>query len=771
MRSSLARTVISIVFGIVIMLPLQAQEEVPDGQSSRRTSISGTVIDAATQIPLAGAVVRIVDRPGGAITDSAGRFTLYDLPAGTYQIRCSYVTYETALETDIIVTNARPATVAVKMRAAPLNSQEVTVRPDYFGQGSDLITSTRVLNNEEIRRIPGGFEDVVRAISTLPGVAQVSNGRNDLLVRGGAPSENLFLIDNIESPNINHFGTQGSGGGPLSFVNLDFVQSTTFSTGGFGARYGDKISSVLNIDLRDGREDRLGGKATISASQFGLNLEGPVGADGSWLFSARRSYLDFIFRAAGFSFVPEYWDFLAKGSWRLDDKNQFSVLGIGVIDRVRFFNDDQDNVFDNSRILDNSQDQLVAGLTWKHIFSAGFVTTTLGRTVVDFQFRQTDSLLNPIFENSSTEDEYNLRSDALFLMGDLSEISFGVTAKTVGFDAAIRLVTPDTILNITPGDRFYKGGLYLQFVQTLPWGAKATVGGRLDYFSGVEEKLSPGLRLAFMQPIDPQSSITLSAGRYYQAPSYVWLVANADNRALKSIQSDIIVASIDRTLADDLRLSVEGYWKRYDDYPASVQRPFLVLANTGAGFGGADDGFASFGLEPLVSEGTGRAYGLEFLLQKKLSDIPFYGTLSLSLNNSYFTARDGVERPGNFDQRVIANLSGGYRINDDWEVGAKFRFASGRPYTPVDATGDPDFGYQVTSAYNSLRLDPSHALDVRVDRRWAFSSWNLIAYIDVQNVYNRKNPNPPLWNARENGPDSEASQIGILPSIGLSAEW
>ncbi len=771
MRLSHVLIVIGALLALVLATPLQAQEDRPENEPARRKSITGSVVDAAAQIPLAGAIVRLVDRPGGAITDSAGRFAIYDLPAGTYQIRCTFVTYETILQTDIIVTNARPATVELKMRAAPQSSQQITVRPDYFGGGSDRVSSTRVLGNEEIRRIPGGFEDVVRAISTLPGVAQVSNGRNDLLVRGGAPSENLFLIDNIESPNINHFGTQGSGGGPLSFVNLDFVQSTTFSTGGFGARYGDKISSVLNIDLRDGREDRLGGKATISASQFGLNLEGPVGSDGSWLFSARRSYLDFIFRAAGFSFVPEYWDFLGKGSWRLDQSNQLSVLAIGVIDRVRFFNDDQDNIFDNSRILDNSQDQLVGGVTWKHIFTTGFVTTTLGRTVVDFQFRQTDSLQNPIFENSSTEDEYNLRSDALFLMGDVSELSFGVTAKTVGFDAAIRLVTPGSVLNITPGDRFYKGAAYLQWVQTLPWGAKATLGGRLDYFSGVNDKLSPGLRAALVQPIDELSSLTLSAGRYFQAPSYIWLVANADNRSLTSIRSDIVVLGIDRTFAEDLRLSVEGYLKRYDHYPASINRPFLVLANTGAGFGGADDGFASFGLEPLVSEGTGRAYGLEILLQKRLSDVPFYGTASLSFNNSFFTARDGVERPGNFDQRVIANLSGGYRISDEWEVGAKFRFATGRPYTPVDSTGDPGFGYQVTSAYNSLRLEASHALDIRVDRRWAFSSWNLIAYIDVQNVYNRKNPNPPRWNARENGPDRSESQIGILPSIGISAEW
>ena len=139
----------------------------------------------------------------------------------------------------------------------------------------DLI-STRGFSNEEIRRSPGAFEDVIRALSILPGVAQADAGRNDLVVRGGAPSENLYLIDGYKVQNINHFGTQGATGGPLSYINLDFVSGTSFSTGGFSVNNGDKLSSSLSIDLRNGRQDRIGGKATISASQFGLNVEGPI---------------------------------------------------------------------------------------------------------------------------------------------------------------------------------------------------------------------------------------------------------------------------------------------------------------------------------------------------------------------------------------------------------------------------------------------------------------------------------------------------------------
>ncbi len=739
--------------------------------AERRLSITGEVVELATREPVVGATIQVVGTRQGAISDASGRFQIFNVPAGTYQVRISSVGYQPVVKTDIVVSNARPASLDVELEVEAKLQDEVVVRPEYFQRSPDAVTSVQTLGAEEIRRLPGGFEDVVRAISALPGVAQVSSGRNDLLVRGGAPSENLFLIDNIESPNINHFGTQGSGGGPLSFVNLDFVQSVEFSTGGFGARYGDRVSSVLNIDLRDGRDDRTGGKATISASQFGVNLEGPLAQSGSYLFSARRSYLDLIFRAAGFSFVPEYWDFLGKASYRLGPNDQLSALAIAAIDRVRQFNRDEDDRFNNSRVLNNSQDQLVAGITWKHLFDGGYINTTFGRTLVGYRFAQTDSLLRPVFTNNSTEDEFSLRADMLLLLGELSEVSFGAVGKTVGFDADIELVRPGSSLDLAPADRFYKGGAYAQLSQTFPWGMRGTLGGRLEYFSGIEQTFYPSLRLALSQPLGERSSLNVSAGRYYQSPSYIWLAANQENRKLKSIRADVLVLGLDRTLAEDTRVSLEGYYKRYDDYPASLSRPYLVLANTGAGFGGQDDGFASFGLEPLASLGTGRAYGVELFIQKKLSSLKLYGTASLSLNRSEFTALDGVERPSLFDQRVIFNLSGGYRLGELWEIGMKFRFASGRPYTPVDSTGDPASGYQVVDLYNAVRLGPSHALDLRLDRRWPFQNWNLITYVDVQNVYNRKNPDPPRWDARTRGAAAAGAQIGILPSVGISAEF
>lgn len=755
-------------FASAFLAPDRLPAQVPEPDPAGRGIITGTVLDRETRAPLPGATIEVLETTRGTIADESGRFRIASLQAGIYRLRVTSIGYEPAVVSDVVVNASRPQDVLVELNEAELETGDVIVRPDYFGESNDRVTSAKTLSNEEIRRLPGGFEDVVRAVSILPGVAQVQNGRNDLLVRGGAPSENLFLIDGIESPNINHFGTQGAGGGPLSFVNLDFVRETTFSTGGFGARYGDKISSVLTLDLRAGREDRFGGKATVSASQFGLNLEGPITEQGSWIFSARRSYLDFIFRAAGFSFVPEYWDFFGKFDYRLGPNDRISGLAIGAIDRVRFFNDDADDRFENSQVLNNSQDQLVAGLTWSHLFENGYVNTTLGRTRIDYRFSQTDSSLQPIFVNNSIEDEFNLGMNGLTRLGE-TELAFGGNVKTTAFVSSIVLRQPGVDVDVDPNDRFYKGALFAQLSHDL-LGISITPGVRLDWFDGIEETLYPSYRIGISAPIVPALSLKASGGIYYQAPSYVWLAAEPENRKLRAIRANVGVVGAEVYPEEDWKVSLEGYVKLYEDYPASLSRTYLVLANTGAGFGGAEEGFASFGLEPLASMGQGNAYGGELFVQKKLSSTPWYGVASLSLNRSLFTAIDGVERPSNYDQSVIFNVSGGWRISEGWEIAAKFRFASGRPFTPVDSTGDPTFGYKVVEQYNERRLAPSHALDLRIDRRWPFNGWTLITYADIQNVYNRVNPNPPRWNARTRTGEIDDA-IGILPSIGISAEW
>lgn len=737
----------------------------------KRGTITGIVLNEATKQPIPFVNILVLDTNYGASTDENGKFKIENLPINSYSVRASAVGFMSVTKTDIIVSNIKSNELVFLLRQMPIELENVTVMSDYFSNDRTEIGSIKTFSYEEIRRSPGGFEDVIRALSVLPGVALVSSGRNDLIVRGGAPFENLFLIDGFEVSNINHFGTQGASGGPLSYVNLDFVRETSFSTGGFSSLYGDKLSSVLKIDLRNGRTDKLGGKATISASQFGFNLEGPISNNSSFFVSARRSYLDFIFKAAGFGFVPEYYDVISKFNFRLDNNINISYLFVSAFDNVKYFNDTEDQRFENSRVLGSDQIQYLTGVSFQKLFNDGFYTIFLSRNYVDYDASQRDSLLNPIFLNKSLEAENNFKTEVVLNLSNKTELTFGGSIKDIKFNTDIKLPSYFTtfgesllIDSLKYRNRFFKSSLFsnLSWMPSVQW--LINIGLRFDNFNAIEKKnyLSPRFSIAY--DITSEIKLTFSSGLYNQFPSYIWL-AEEFNRNLKAINVTQNIFGIEFRSSDDSKIKTEVFFKNYNNYPASLLRPYLLLANTGAGYSGTEDNFSSFGFDKLVSDGKGNSKGIEISAQKKLSDIPLYGIFSLTYSQTKFTALDGIERNGSYDQTWLINLSGGYKFDEKWETSFKFRFATGQPYTPFNSDGS-----QSIINYNSSRVKDLHSLDLRVDRRWFFSNFTLITYLDVQNIYNNKNGGFIRWNAREKKEENGGS-IGILPSIGVSLEF
>jgi len=759
--------VIKILLILLLALPFLSvlAGEIPTG------IVEGEIIDATTGEVLPSATISIVGTTMGAIADIEGRFTLNDIPAGTYSIRVTLIGYNEKVLTDIVIGPVRPAKVIIELFQTTIKLKKSTVVTSaFFNETNDSYTSSQSLSNEEIRRLPGSFEDVIRTTSNLPGVAQVQAGRNDLIVRGGAPTENLYVIDDIEVNNINHFGTQGSSGGPLSYVNLDFVDNIRFYTGGFGVKYGNRLSSALNIKLREGRNDHLGGKATISGSIFGLDLEGPIGKKGSIILSARRSYLDLIFRAAGFEFVPEYWDFLLKSDYRIDSKNQISLLGIAALDDIRFFNENAEDVYENSRRLKSKLQQAMSGFKWKHLVPNGKITLSIGQTYVNYDYGQSDTLMNPFFISDSYEYETFVRFESQFLISRKTNLAAGIVRRYLKSSGDIFLDSFDNTFgeNYTI-DNEYKmqannSAGYLQISQEL-WVTSTIAGIRFDYFDMIKNNWALSPRIATLFKVTPRLSLSSSIGIYKQAPSLVWLSSNSYNRNLDYSSANQYVFGIEFLAREDTRIGLETYYKNYSDLPASLQQEYLVMSNIGAGFGGAEENFTSFGIDSLISKGKGRTYGLELLIQKKLSEIPCYGTLSFSLNKSEYTGLDGTYRPGSYHQYFIGVFSGGYIFNRFWEFSTRFRFETGRPYTPFNESGNQD-----PALYNSQRISSNHSLDVRFDKRWFFNSWTLIAYLDIQNIYNRKANEVPRYNARK-GDIESVNSLGIFPIIGISAEF
>jgi len=740
--------------------------------------ITGTVVDAATEAPVANAQITLEGTNRRALADDRGRFTLGGVEPGIWRVQVRALGYRPVVVPDIAVGSGKPATVVVRMVSAPSDLAALQVRASYFTPAVEGATSTQSLGSEAIRRAPGVQEDVVRAVALLPGVGVTQPGRNDLVVRGGAPFENLFLVDGIEVPNINHFGTQGSTGGPLSLINVDAVEQASFSAGGFAAKYGDRTASVTAITLREGNRERFAGEITLSATGGFVVGEGPLGENGSFYISARRSYLDLLFKAAGFGFVPAYADLQVKAVQDLTPRDKLSFLLIGADGTVTFFNDDADKRYENSRVAAPTQRQYFSGLTWRRLVPRGVLDVTFGRTWTDFRTIQNDSLEPPatIFRAFSTEGEQSLRLDLSVQVTPQVDLSVGGVGRYAS-NLAYDLLLPGALRTDAAGapqplalDTTFTADRQALYTQ-LGWQSTArlrtTIGLRGDRYGFLDGALRTSPRLGARYTLTDRTTLTASAGRYWQAPSYIWLVGDARNAALNPFRADQTVVGIEHIPRADIKLQIEAFVKGYAEYPRRVFRPQAVLSPSGFDDVTSD---IPFGLEPLTATAGGRSVGAEFFVQKQLSEIPVFGLASVSMSRTTFDGADGARRPGSFDTRVIANAVLGWRPNARWEVSGKFRVASGLPTTPFVESG-PAAGQQDFTRWNEgKRLPVFHALDLRVDRRWSLRSVQLISYLDIQNAYGRENVSGVRWDQRT-GMVERNSSIGLLPSIGFSVEF
>ncbi len=767
------------VFGVV-----SASALTPIGDSTYLGTLGGQIVNNSTKMGIPGVTVRVQGTSIGAVTKADGRFLVRNVPAGIVSVRVSNIGYKETVVTDIAVSPGKPAEVLIGLEESTLEAAETVVTASAFQRESDLITSTNTFSSEEIRRAPGVQEDVIRAIALVPGVAVTNAGRNDLAVRGGAPFENLFIVDNIEIPNINHFGSQGSSGGPLSLINVALVNSISISTGGFGAQYGDRLSSVTNLKLRDGNSNRIAAEINLSATGFGAMLDGPIDSSTTFFVSVRRSYLDFIFSLAGLGFIPEYWDVNAKVSHNIDDYNKLTFLTIGALDKVKF-NNTTKNLYSNSRVVAPSQNQYFSGLTWRHLFTSGYSNLTLGRWYTSFETSQQDSLGTQIFKTNSVEGESSIRYDLVLQLNNRWEFSGGLIGKLasqLSYDilvpgyARLNAAAFPEPLTIDTSFSAFKTAVYAQLAWSPLPSLKIVPGFRVEYFSFLNSSTRLSPRINALLTLSSSTNVSLSAGRYYQAPQYIWLVGSPLNGAsLTPIQADQIVGSFEWIVRDDIRIQVEGYYKSYSSYPIRQFRPQAVLSPSGF-----DDVYSDipFGLEPLSNTGTGESFGAELVIQKKLSEgSPFYGLLSLTLNRTQFMAADSVQRLGAFDTPFISTTTIGWRPNSEWELSSKFRASQGLVSTPFISTQDrsAETGFPVGSKdfafYNQgPRLPFFYALDLRIDKRWFFSGVQLITYIDIQNITGRKNASGFQWNQQTNAVRSQES-IGILPSIGLNVTF
>ncbi len=481
-------------------------------------TIKGLVVDQATQQPLAGANIALLRLELGAISGADGRFVIPGVPLGNHRLQASMIGYEESIRPDIVVRSNRITRTRIQLAQKVLDLEETVVAADYFSASEEEAVSAVNFSYEEIRRSPGSAQDISRLIQAMPSINMNNDQRNDLIVRGGSPTENLTLIDHIEIPNINHFPTQGASGGPIGLLNVDLISNADFYAGGFSAAYGDRLSSVLSIEMRQGNRDEFDSELNLGMAGAGFIAEGPLQQGrGAWVVSARRSYLDLIVGAIGTGAVPEYSDIQGKLSYDPAPDHQLSLLGISGFDHIEIEPDDQDENEDNV-VWD--ADQHVLGVNWQWLWSSrGYAQTSLAFAYSDFVLDVTDDVsLRPLYTNDSQERQVTLRSNYYYNLHPGSTLSWGLTARRVFSDFHIFAAADTNRLNIEIPELHIreevataKIGLYLSCEQMLFQRLKVTAGLRYDYFEYNEESdLAP--RLALSYDVDEKTSLNAAFG-------------------------------------------------------------------------------------------------------------------------------------------------------------------------------------------------------------------------------------------------------------------
>ena len=722
-------------------------------------SVKGRVFDIKNNEPVIYATVQIGETTKGTTTDAEGNFNIENVEPGFYKIRVSAIGFKTYFSESFRITKATGATLLVPLEEDNINLEEIVVRPTFFQKREESPVSLRTIGIDEIEKNPGGNRDISKVIQSYPGVASTPTFRNDIIVRGGGPNENKFYIDGVEIPNLNHFATQGASGGPVGIINVDFIREVNFYSGAFPASRGNAMSSVLEFNQREANE-KVKFRGTFGASDLAVAVEGPLSKKTSFLASVRRSYLQLLFKVIGLPFLPTYNDFQFKVKTKINPKTELSLIGLGAFDQFKL-NTNANETEEQRYILGflpvNNQWNYTLGAVLKHFNPNGNDTYVLSQnklnnTAIKYQ----DNIEQPQFLNldyNSTEMESKFRYEHNYRSASDFKLNYGIDLQYASY---FNSTYKKSFVGNNPFTIDYQSSLdfakYAVFGQVthnffakrldVSLGLRADGSSYSDAMSNPINQLSP--RLSASYKLTPGTSLNFNLGRFAQLPSYTTLGYRNFNGALVNkinglnyIHVNHLVAGIEFRPSNNSQVTVEGFYKRYSDYPFST-KDSVSLASKGADYG-------VYGDEEVLSISKGNAYGLEILGRvKEYKGIN--AVITYTFVRSEFTDKNGEFIPSSWDNRHLLTVTATRTFKKNWDMGLKWRYIGGAPYTPWDmqqsaiktAWDAQGIGYLDYSKFNKERLNAFHQLDLRVDKSWYFNKWSLMLYFDIQNAYNFK---------------------------------
>lgn len=739
--------------------------------------IQGTIKDRKTQEPLIGVTIQVEGTQKGTQSDIDGNFKISAIPTGSYNLKATYVGYKDFLKFNVIVSsgNANIINFVMEEDSKQLNEVQVVVNRSVSVASAETPNSIQKLSTEEIKNNPGGNFDISQVIQVLPGVGGTAGGgafRNDIVIRGGAPNENVYYLDGIEVPVINHFSTQGSAGGPSGILNVSFIEDATLSASSFNAKYDNALSSVLQFKQRDGNKDHFQGNFRVSSSEAAATFEGPISPKTTYLASVRRSYLQYLFQLIDLPIRPNYWDFQYKVTHKINAKTTLTAIGLGAIDKF-YFGVPKKSDATKEYILRSvpyiNQWNYTVGFTLKRLLNKGYMNVSLSRNMFDNSLekyedgkKESKGLLT--LDTQSQEIENKLRID-VNKFSDKWEYSYGVSSQFVKYNANTynrlrkelrddngNIIQPEVAFRFNTAVDFFKLGAFGQasrkfFDERL----NLSAGIRSDMNSFTNEGMNPlktlSPRAAVSYSFASKWRVNASLGRYYKLPIYTVLgfrdnVRTLVNKDNKYLQSDHFVTGLEFIPRPSTRFTLEGFYKNYNNYAVSA-RDGISLANQGGEYG-------AIGNEKIESIGKGKAYGVEFFAQQKLQK-NLFAVFSYTLFWSQFSGKDGKFVPSAWDSRHLVALQVGRKFKKGWELGGKFRFYGGAPYTPFDLEASQKnyatlgVGLLDYSKLNTVRLKNFSQFDFRIDKKINFRKQSFDFYFDIQNALLTKNPSFPSY--------------------------
>lgn len=735
--------------------------------------IHGKVIDRDTGRPLPGTNIFILETETGASTNELGEFWITDFPVGSFTLRVSYIGFKTIFKPDVIVKSNRKSFINIELEETSILSDEIVVEGNYFSETELQPTSAASFSTEEIRRAATLGGDVTRIINGLPSLSN-DNEANHIVARGGSTIENSFYVDNIQIPNINHIPFPGTTGGLFSILNIDFVENVDMYTGGFSSKFGDRLSSVMNIKYREGNRKEVDTQIDLSFMGINGQIEGPIdNGSGSWMFSARHSFIDLIreFTKEDINLIS-FNEVQGKIVYDISDKHQVSLLNIFSSDRYSTSKE----ISTHNYLYwwgDFSTIQNVLGISWKYLWGAiGYSNTTVSYILRDSETNQyltEDNSISTIL--NSTDNEFRLRNENFIKINNENKIEFGIEGEYVNSHSDNYFKEyVDYFQNIVPtreiDKQYYAGklGSFLNY-EWIPFAELKIISGlRTDYYSFNKNfHISP--RFSFTFQLNEKISFTGSAGVFYQNLPLYFSASYPNTQQLQDPVAYHMILGFNYILSEDTKLSVEIYTKDYKQIPLDSKQPSLYLL---------DEPFQEYlflNHENIESSGVANSKGIEIMLQKKMSD-NFCGIISAAFFKCKYRDPNGIWRDRIVDNQLLLAIEGGYKPDENWEFGIRWNYAGGIPYTPFNLAQSTTNQHGVYDAENimSKRLPAYQNFSVRIDKRFYFSGSNLITYISIWNLFDRDNKSLHGW-ARDQNVAVTYSQMSRIVVLGIEFEF